>query len=366
MIQTKSDLRGWLYLALALWTFTPSYAGPEDAITVELKTVVSVQVTDEDKPETIAERMGELEERLEVEAPEAKGYWRRKFEEVKAKYNYVQRLRVGRREVNAAQGELRQIPVGAVVFNGAAALIGIHILESAAIGPGFILLGNTPGLPSVIANGLKIWGAALINPIPTGVPFIDFATESFCWLTLVVVKTDLYHRGVYWIEMSLVKLGGTLGKLIGLDRVWRALMERQSGVDRLREAFERGGRDKFVFRTEDLSFEIPRLARLKVGITEKNEVKLISFERLPLADTREGRAELKMRLKVFGSDIQDAILNPRQLVEGGHGTETQESMYETKGSSVLLRSHWVVKPGISDKTCRLVVSALSSGAGLYP
>lgn len=355
MIQTRSDY--WVLVGLALaWLAVPAFGEGGEGnsapdVSLEMSRSFSVSVTDADTPQTIAQKMAELDDKLEVETGVSQKSWlAKKFQQTKDKFNFVHRVRLARREVNAAEGAVSQIPLGAVLFNGAAAIIGIHVLESVAIGPGLISLSNTGVLPDVIATGLKAWGTLLINPVPTGVPLIDFATESFCWMTLIVVKTDVYHRGMYWIEMKLVKVGGALARLVGLDVVWNALLEKRSGLEAFSLAMERDQRF-LEYRAEDLSYFVKSekgrdLARLRLSFSRKTgDLVLDEFELFAAAASAEGRRELAARLKPLGRDIRDAILNPDLLVSGGHGTSRDEGAREiwtSKGTSVLLRSHWVL------------------------
>jgi len=353
MIQTKSEQ--WLFLVLAAWTFSfAAFAEGEEGarkepdVTVEVTEGVNFSVTDETKPETIAEKMVDAAERLEsLTGAPAKSWVQRKFDATKAKFNFVNRMRIGRRDVNKSDGKISSIPVGMIMFNGTAALIGIHIAESVAIGPAFIAFANSGALPETLSTGLLWWGRLLINPVPLG-PLIDWSTETFCWMTLVVVKTDIYHKGVYWIEMKMVKIGGALAKVVGLDHVWNALFEQRSGVEQLALAYEKN-KGSFEYNAKDLSFYLKNakgqdLARLKVSFVRKNwDLRLEEFELFAAAATPEGRSELAQKLKVFGSDIRDAVLQPGMMVQGKHGTQmdvenSQRQIWKTEGTSVLLRS----------------------------
>lgn len=371
----------FLIVAISLLCVPAGYgAGPtpestEPHVQLDITAPVTVEITPADDSKTIAQKMIALEGKLEVATGgEAKGFWSRKYHAMKAKYNYWHRYRVGRREVNAAKGEVSTIPVGAVLFNGAAALIGIHVLESLAIGPAMIAVGQSDLLPSMLGKGLTAWGAALINPVPTGIPLIDAFTESFCWLTLLVVKTDLYHRGVYTVEMSLVKVSGRVARLVGADYVWHALMAKQTGRDRLLKALEAARPSVVRVPLEELSFVIRdnegrTLAKLQLGTTEKLDVKLVGFEIHREASTEAGKRELAWALKTFGWDIRDAILKPEALVAGGHGRlidDGEVRRWEVEGTSVLLRSKWIVRrappPPVSPKTCLDTLRAASEEA----
>lgn len=354
-------------------------AAAEPSLQVEISQPLAIDIQPSDSADSIAKKMVQLEEKLELEGGEAKGFWARKWESVKSKYNFMHRFRVGNREVNSAdgQGSLSKVPVGYVFFNGAAAMIGIHIAESTVIGPAFVAAGKLGVLPTPIASGLSLWGGALINPVPTGVPLIDAVTESFCWLTLLVVKTDAFHKGAYRIEMSLAKVGGQLAKALGGERVWNALMERQSGQQRLIKALEQGRSSVIRIPAEELSFRVQdgqqrTLATLELESTPKGDLRLKSFELHPKSQTSEGRKELALALKPFGWDIRDALFKPDALEAGGHGKRVSSgeiSRWETNGTSVLLKSNWAFRPERVEATlaatarslCRFLLGIASGG-----
>jgi len=347
MIQTKSEWRLWLLLAL--FSAFPAFAEETENDGTQTMLLwsqpVRVRVTEQDSPDTIKGKIHDLNKKLEMETGESpKTFWENTWQTIQNRFNYIHRYRVAVREQNASDGKIQQIPVPMIVINGAIPMIAIHVSESAWIGPAMISIARSEMVPEFIAYPLAAWGAAVMNPIPLG-PWIDWATESFCLMTLFVVEKDWYHKGVYWIEMQFVKIVSPVLRVLGVEMVWNAIMEKQSGFEQFVRAMEKG-KGELAMSTEDLNFRVrdargKDLARLKLGLTKKSDVRLEEFELYAAAAAPEGRAELAKKLKILGRDIRDAVLQPGQLELGGHGERVEgQEIWKVNGNAVLLASAW--------------------------
>jgi len=348
MIQTKSE---WLLcLALVLFSACPTFAEDgekKDGTQTMLlwSHPVRIRVTDQESPETIQSKIQDLAKKLEMETGDSpKTFWSRAWQGMQNRFNYVHRYRVAVRERNASEGEIQMVPAPMIVVNGSVPLIAIHVSESTWIGPKIIEASQY--LPDFLAYPLAAWGAALINPVPMG-PWIDWATESFCLMTLFVVEKDFYHRGVYWIEMQFVKIVSPILRFLGIEAVWNAVMEKQSGFEQMMRAMAKK-KGELVMNTEDLSFRIRNargkdLARLKLGVTKTWDIRLEEFELYAAAASPEGRSQLAQKLKILGRDIRDAVLQPGMLLMGEHGERVEiddREVWKVHGNAVLLASAW--------------------------
>ena len=234
-----------------------AWADDEEPVVLSISKTVATEISEGEAPDSIAAKMEALEQKLELEHDVASlGWFAQKRQQAADKLNFNHRLRVGRREVNAAAGDaskVSKVPVGAVLFNGAALMIGAHVAESTVIGPAMIAAANSGAFPTAVNWALASWGGLLMVPVPTGIVPVDALTETFCWVALVTAKTDIYQKTVYRIEMALVKVGGWLAKAVGADKVWNALMEKRGAYDRLTEAMKKGSAGTVQIPAEDLA-----------------------------------------------------------------------------------------------------------------
>lgn len=320
----------------------------------------------------LAQRVKALHEKLEsAQAVQGKGFLRRRLSEIAAKFNWVHLIRVARREIQADSGEVSGIPSQIFVLNTVGPLIGVHVAESTIIGPSMIAVGRSGLLPSTASSALMFWGASLMNPFPTGTP-IDWLTETFCYVTAAIVATPTYQRNMYRFETFILSGASKVSTAIGLQKLLSRFIKKQSALDQLKIIAGQSSDDsgyKISMETRQaekaevtVAFTFndhSPLLRINLQQTEAGSLKLSRFTRYE--ENLNGHWHfLRKALGRFGTDVKDAILKPEQLIAGGHGEESFESVderdkgrtYIVRGTSVMMGHSFKLHRKPKDQVCR--------------
>jgi len=338
-----------LSLSVVLGNLSPKFAlsdqfKPEDPVELG-QPIVTVEVP---AGTSLTEMLERIKEKIEMEG-EAVGHtpetWLgRRVHATLDKFNFRHRVRVGIRETNSAPpGTVVSVPFSVVAANTAGALIGIHILESIAIGPAMIGVGKMVG--GNLGVFLKGYGGLLTWPIPTGTP-IDCATETFCILVGAIVAVPAIQRGVYRVELALGWAAGAAARKINLDHLYRKVFRTETGIEKLNLLLENETpyRKRVPQAPSSISIEDPdlgKLAELRFEPLESGDVRLASFSLSPVVGVSAAREILSRELAPFGWNVRDAVLKPEMLLRGGHGSRVGPDRigthYEITANAILLK-----------------------------
>ena len=270
--------------------------------------------------------------------------------EIKKKFNFRNRIRIGTRDTNnAPPGTVVAVPYSVIAANSIAAMIGIHALESVVIGP--LVLTAGLNMESWWGYPLIVYGGMLIIPTPTGTP-VDLISETFCLITAGLLFLKPVQVGMYKVELVALRIVSPLAKILGLPKLYNAFFDSPKGQERLAKHIALHSGDNRVVLTDPLG---RALVQLHVEPIESGNIRLTRFRLEPESETALGRAHLARALSLFGRDIRDAVLNPKLLLAGKHGTQVDEREFQVIGNSVQLKQAFFVRKGGPSSKCALAL-----------